>query len=194
MRILLEGFTVPIQWVAGCARCLNGWQPTIERLGVHIAWLLQLKWLAVPTSRKAACPNWTNRNSRVRFRTYTARTCTNLFMQDDMHEVIVVFNKKVGPSLIKLHFTKHTIHVCKQRSLQLSSMRNIKRLGIHVATRELIRKSVCSAQIKSPSCLTIKPTLRWVVGDYCVYLCNNYVGLKGAVSLVWLKFRCDGHN
>jgi len=37
-----------------------------------------------------------------------------LFMQDDMHQVIVVCNEKVGPCLIKLHFTKHTIHVCKQ--------------------------------------------------------------------------------
>ena len=39
MRILSEGLAVPIQWLAGCARSLNRWLPTIERLGVHIAWI-----------------------------------------------------------------------------------------------------------------------------------------------------------
>jgi hypothetical protein len=81
-------------------------------------------------------------------------------MQGDMHEVIVVCNEKAGPCLIKLHFAKNIIHAYTQRSLQQSSKRNIKRLGIHVAARGLIRKPICSAEIKSPSGLRIKLTLR----------------------------------
>jgi hypothetical protein len=104
-----------------------------------------------------------------------------------MHEVTVVCNEKAGPWLIKPQYTKHIIHVFTKRSLQESSMRNIKGLGIHVATRGLIRKPICSAQIKSASGLRKKLTLRCVVSDYCVYLSNNCVGLKGSVPLVRLK-------
>lgn len=63
----LEGMTADYR-EAGCVHCLNGWQWQLLR-----GWLWTLlesmaitaKWLAMPTSRRAVCPNWTHKKMSV---------------------------------------------------------------------------------------------------------------------------------